>query len=486
LGNSESTDLITTAGTIQTSDDAFTTAWVARFGATPSSPFALKVASYLGGDRVDGLREISVHRPSGNIALVGDSNSDNLNATVSGPGARTPLIVGSSAVNLGAVNNRVCWVLVLNARLNRVLMGTTFGGNGSEFGQAVAFERGHDTVTIAGETASTDISYTVGGRAGTITAFVARYKIATGALVASLGFGSSGGDSVETLAVDPVTNVLYVGGRIAGSLNSPGIGTTISVQYGQSSVFSGTTDAYVAMINDRLNRMRFTFLGGTGNERIWDLAITPNGGLVAVGESSSRALPVANAGGTNVDSSGADGTFMQALLVRYSSALRLQGLTTFGAANTHDRGYGVALRQPFNNAIMVGETGGNTLQVTPGVAQPTSGFGTDGFVYDFRFYTDAVRIELSGQTVTPTAQIKARGFLNAQVVNPAGQLMTFRLSHPTARFSNGLQEISVTIPQGQISAAVDIFGTGIGVPQLTDVTATSAGSTVSTSFMSNP
>ncbi|MDX2066693.1 MAG: hypothetical protein SFX74_13235, partial [Fimbriimonadaceae bacterium] len=482
-GTSDSTDLPTTSGVIQPTKDSMYSVYLARFGASPSAPVALKVASYLGGERSETLGGLALHEPSGNIAIGIQTNSSSFDNTVTGSGARGPLVVGSAA-SAGNPNssNTDAYIGVLNARLDRVLVGTFFGGNRVDRIRAVAFGRRFDTVFFGGETFSTDIPWAYGSPSTFANAFLGQIKIHDGSLVNAIGFGSDFEDSIRALAVDPVTNNVFATGDVGAAINTPGWGSTIMVQIGQDGTIGSSTrgDAFVAQFNDRLDRVRFTFLGSISAEVGEDIVVTLNGGCIVVGFAESAGIPIVTAGGTNIVSPGPDGS---AFLARYSSALRLQGSSLFGTTgSTTDIAYAVALRQPFNSVYVAGETAGSDLQVTPGVAQPTSGGGVDAFVYDMRFYTDTARIVLSGDTVTPTTSIRARGFLHAQVVNPAGQVMTFRLSHPSARFRNGQQEISVTIPVGQISAAVEIFGTGAGVPQLTFVGATSAGTTESASF----
>ncbi|MDX2064133.1 MAG: hypothetical protein SFX74_00165 [Fimbriimonadaceae bacterium] len=499
-GTTSSTNLPTTAGVIQPTDDSGDSLWIARFGATPSAVLALKAATYLGGSSGENFWDLDVHQPSGNIAVSFGTASTNLSAAVAGAGARSAITTGSAAqTTKGTGTGFDAYVAVLNAPLTRVLMGTYFGGNDTDQGRAVAFGRGFDAVFLAGTAESTDYTFTFGNVQNTGGSdrdnFLAQIRIKDASVVNSAAFGySTEDDTVEAIAVDQVTNVAYLTGRFQGPIDTTAWGTTISVQYGFDSTFNGAIgdqDAFVAAFSDKLNRVRFTYLGAAStdaNDSGKDIIVTPNGGSMIVGYTRSPGFPVVDAGGTNIAyTAPADSTAgQQGFIARFSSALALQGSSVFGSPTASDSADAIALNTPFNNVLVAGNTQGADLPVTAGVAQGTSGGGTEAFLYDLRFYTDPVSLATSGTTVSPTSGIVARVHLNSFVQAAAGQSVTFTLSNASARFSNGTQSITVTIPQNASSIAVNVIGTGAGAPTTVTLSALSSGTTVSTTLSSQP
>jgi hypothetical protein len=111
-----------------------------------------------------------------------------------------------------------------------------------------------------------------------IDAFVARLNKELTQILQSTYLGGSGYDWCHALAIHPTTGEVYVAGRTK-SKNFPK--TTGGAQ--ASSYGGGDYDAFVARLNSSLTQiLQSTYLGGSGNDSAYALAIHPTTGDVYV------------------------------------------------------------------------------------------------------------------------------------------------------------------------------------------------------------
>lgn len=140
---------------------------------------------------------------------------------------------------------------------------------------------------------------------------------------ASLAFsttlpGGHKGSGVQGLAVDGDGDV-HMAGRAGGNLFE-----VRQIQRGKA----GGSDAYVAEIDPAAGEVLFTsYVGGSQHDRAWDLALTPGGDRIVVGQTSSEDFPTVDA--RQPESGGNDDAFVTRL-VRCTG----QPVTTFEIAGT--------------------------------------------------------------------------------------------------------------------------------------------------------
>jgi hypothetical protein len=274
--------------------------------------------TFLGGLGWDGGPAIAVDG-SGNIYVAGRSN-DTWGA---------PL----QAHNAPGVNYDG-WAARLNSSGN-LIWNTFLGGSGGDSGHGIAVDGGN--VYVAGESDDTWGSpvRTHFGVAN-YDAFVARLN-GSGTLIWNTFLGGSGHDRVygNNIAVDGSGNV-YVAGYSNVTWGSPV----------RAHNPLGTSDAFAARLNSSGNLIWNTFLGGSGPDGGYAIAVDGGGNVYVTGESSDTwGSPVrAHTEGVNLDAFAAGLDSSGALI-----------WNTFLGGSGLDYGYGIAV-DGSGNVYVAGES----------------------------------------------------------------------------------------------------------------------------------
>ena len=124
-----------------------------------------------------------------------------------------------------------------------------------------------------------------------------------------------------------------------------------------------------------------TYLGGSGDDRAFGLAIDSARSVYVTGWTSSTNFPLASAFQTHLS-----GT-RDAFVTKLNAAGNALDYSTYLGGSGVDAGYAIALSSacikcpyPANSAAVVGDTTSTNLPVTSGVFQPKSGGSQDAFV----------------------------------------------------------------------------------------------------------
>jgi hypothetical protein len=179
-----------------------------------------------------------------------------------------------------------------------LLYSTYLGGGGDEIGYDIALDSTGNTY-IAGSTTSTNFP-TAGAFQSTATggldAFVTKLNAAGSALVYSTYLGGSGGDVGLAIAVDSAGNA-YVTGVTSS--------TTFPTANARQATTGGFSDAFVTKLNAAGSALVYsTYLGGSGNESGFGIAVDSAGNAYITGPTQSFNFPTANAlQGTKGDAS---------------------------------------------------------------------------------------------------------------------------------------------------------------------------------------
>lgn len=208
--------------------------FVARFNAGLSVLFQ---STYLGGSNGENNTAIALHPTSGEVYVVGTTNSLDF------PG-----------IPAGALANRAsesAYVARLSADLTTLLRTAFLSGNEGAFPNAVAIHPASGDVYVLGDTDSPDLPGTAGsiqpGLSSPPDAFVARFSRDLSSLIGATYLGGGRGDPGAGLAINPATGALYV------------VGTTDSTDFpntagGAQPAYAGGNDGFVATIPDTLAR----------------------------------------------------------------------------------------------------------------------------------------------------------------------------------------------------------------------------------------
>lgn len=282
----------TTAGVIQTQfagdsqpNDIYgqQDAFIARLSADGKT---LRWSTYIGDSGPGVIRD---------IALASDGSVYFAAAGLLAPMAHIPEQVGPQTAVAGASD---AYLGKLSADGTALLFGTFIGGNNS------AWVGGNPSVRVSSSGEVYFTAYESGSGASCITPSAFQGKNAGGtdllvarfskahALVFCTYYGGSGDEDLEThtLGIDAVGNAV-VGGRTR-STNLPTTALTVG-PVAPASANGATMNGFVAVISpDGTKLTAATYLGGSGNEEVEGLAVTPDGDIVFGGFTSSTDLAV--------------------------------------------------------------------------------------------------------------------------------------------------------------------------------------------------
>ena len=254
-----------------------------------------------------------------------------------------------------------------------ILFSGYFGGSTEDDITAVGID-GLNNVVVAGWTASTDLPATNGARkksGGGVDAFAASFLPNGGGLIYCTYLGGSGDDRAFGLAIDNTRNVYLTGWT--SSTNFPVAGAL-------QAHLDGTRDAFVTKLNAAGNTLLYsTYLGGSGVDVGYAVALDQANEAVVVGDSTSLDLPVTS-GAFQRRSGGSQDVFVAKLSSTGSSLIFLTYLGGSGV----DHGSSVVVAP--QGGIVIGGNTWSTNFPTAGLLhaqQSKSGGGQDGFVAKF-------------------------------------------------------------------------------------------------------
>ena len=182
--------------------------------------------------------------------------------------------------------------------------------------------------------------------------------------------GGDGWDSVAALGVDLAGNTY-----VAGNTNS----IEFPWDMGNDSEFSGVYDAYVCRFTAAGGKPYCAYIGGSGDDAAWALAVGRNGSAYVAGYTDSTDFPVLNAHQPALAAgSGGDG-----FLLKINPAGNALLYSTYYGGNDFETIRGLAVDAQ-GSAYITGNTWSwQGFPVTPGVLQATDPADVDAFVAKF-------------------------------------------------------------------------------------------------------
>jgi hypothetical protein len=347
-------------------------AFVSRFNPDLTS---LVRATYLGAAGGDQALALAIHPVSGDIYVAGQTNS----ATNTFPGLSVSSFQGTSGGSYDVFVSR------LSADLGTLMRSTLLGSEGADAATAIAIHPLSGEVYVAGTTNQTPANTFPGvsgspqqTSGGSIDGFVSRLSADLSTLLRSSYLGAAGNDEPAALAIHPATGDVYVAGQ-TNSTASTFPGVVVGVAGSAQSVHGGGTDGFVSRFSaDLMQRLRSSYLGGTGLDRANALAIHPQTGEVYVaGLTTSASFP-----GMSPSSAqqGFAGSF-DAFVSRFRPELGAVRSTYLGAGG-NDQAFAMAIHPVSGEIYIAGmtESGFGTFPGTTGSAQQDFGGFQDAWV----------------------------------------------------------------------------------------------------------
>ena len=266
---------------------------------TKLSPDGKKViySTYFGGGGTDLISALAIDA-KGDVFITGATTRVDLPTT---PGAALTKFSGSSSNATFMVGD--AFVAEINPAGSALLYSTYLGGKQDDIAFSIALDTGGNAY-VTGSTLSTDFPTTSGAFQTTYKgaggennfpcgdAFVNKLN-STGGLVYSTYLGGTMDDRGFVIAVDATGSAWVAGNTI--SKNFPLTPDAHQSAFGGLAQGQGLVlgDAFVARLNPAGNALLYSsYHGGSGNEAAIGLALTPDGGVLVSGTTSSRDIKV--------------------------------------------------------------------------------------------------------------------------------------------------------------------------------------------------
>ncbi len=334
-------------------------------------------STYLGGSGNDGVRALAIHPTTGDVYVVGETESTDFPGTNGGAQAR-----------FGGFYD--AFVARLNSSLTQILQATYLGGRGADNATDLAIHPTTGDVYVVGYTGSTNFPGTSGGAQrdyeGKYDAFVARLNSNLTQILKSTYLGGSDEDEARALAIHPKTGEVYVAGSTTSAdfpNTTGGAQTTCNKCFSKGSEHS--SDAFVAKLNPDLTQiLQSTYLGGSALDEARALAIHPKTGEVYVaGSTTSADFPNTTGGAqTTCNKCFNRGIFRSsdAFVARLNSNLTQILQSTYLGGSAPDWANALAIHPKTGEVYVVGSTGSADFPNTTGGAQKDYGGYWDAFV----------------------------------------------------------------------------------------------------------
>ncbi len=252
-------------------------------------------STFLGGSGINEAEGIAVDG-AGNAYITGITTSTDF-----------PGVTGSS-VQPAYGGRGDAFVTKVNATGTAIVYSTYLGGSGSDQAGGLAVD-GAGNAYITGITDSTDFPGVTGSsiqpvNGGAGDAFVTKINPAGTAIVYSTFLGGSGIDQAGDIAVDGAGNA-YIAG-VTASTTFPGV-TGSSIQPANG----GGRDAFVTMIDPAGTTIVYsTFLGGSGDDGGFDIAVDGAGNAYITGFTTSTTFPGVTGSSIQPAKAGIDDAFV--------------------------------------------------------------------------------------------------------------------------------------------------------------------------------
>ncbi len=366
-GATYSTNFPTTSGAYQTSDPDNSTGFadgiVLKLRPQSNGANDLVYSTYIGGNYFDVCRSL-VLDPAGNLCVVGWTESTNFPTTAGAYQTTNPPDINAFILRLRPQGNG-------NADL---LYSTYLGGAGSDDARDVALDP-NGNIYVVGFTQSTDFPTTSNsyqpnpppGRNGFLVKLSPQGN-SSADLLYSTYLGGAGVDNANTLALDAAGNVYVSGGTTSNDF------PTTANSY-QPNALAGE-EAFLTKLtlqgNGAADLLYSTYLGGSGNDYGYGLAVDADGRAYIVGVTGSTNFPTSSCGSPLADQGG-DDLFVSIVSPSGNGMQDLLYATYLGGASTEERGaFGQGIAIDLAGRVYVtGRTLSTDFPTTSGAYQPT-------------------------------------------------------------------------------------------------------------------
>jgi uncharacterized repeat protein (TIGR01451 family) len=316
----------------------------------------LNYSTFFGGSSDDTAYAVATD-PSGNTYIAGYTASVDLSTT-------------TGVLDRNFIGGTLDAFVAKFSPTGTLLYTTYLGGTGDEEAYGLAVDS-QGQAYLTGYTTSPDFPTTPGAYRSTLSgasdAFVAKLNPAGTALVYSSYLGGSGDDTGWGIAVDSLGDMF-----VTGSTSSTDFPVTAGSY--RRAYSGGELDGFVTAIYPYGGFLYSTYLGGSGEDVPYAIALDSSGNAYVAGETQSTDFPN-SPGEIQASKLGSTNVFVSSL----NPSGTALNYSTFLGGSSDDHAYGVAVDSA-GNAYVTGYTASTDFPHTAGVLQSANGGGYDGFV----------------------------------------------------------------------------------------------------------
>ncbi len=321
----------------------------------------LKAATYIGGSKEDKGHRIRI-----------DSNGDVIVSGMTESIFDFPTTSNLDGANLH--NKLTGFVLKLDNNLSSLKVSSLFGGSRIDWVLDMALDN-NDNIYIAGYTTSinfptTSNTYQPNRKSRETEGYIIKVSNDISTILSSTYLGGSHRDKVYGIDIDPQSGDIFVVGRTESD-DFPTTSNAYDTNYSNK-----PCDAFVARLDSNLENLKAsTYLGGSGDDRGFDIKITQNFVYVD-GFTSSRDFPVTNHAYDKTYNGGYHDTFVS----KFDKNLQYLIASTYLGGYGDDRAYNFGIDEDGNVYVIGGFSQSKQFPVTTGAFQDSSEDYTDSFI----------------------------------------------------------------------------------------------------------
>jgi fibronectin type 3 domain-containing protein len=354
-------------------------------------------STFIGGSGMESVNCMDLG-PDGSVFIGGDTGSEDF--PVTSDAFQDSLIPGGFADDI--------FFLQMDLENMTLLYSTYLGGTGFEMVVSMSYKAGH--LYMAGMTDSPDFNVTQGAYQtvpGWNDAILMKFDMDTKSFDFSTFFNGNGWTEIYDVVVDD-NGEIYCCGQTSSS-NLPTMPGSYDPSYN-----GGWNDAFVMCMDPTGSRLvRFTYVGGSSDERLDNMMMDSDGYLHLSGWTDSSDFPVRHlAFQTEYGGAGGDGVY-----IKMSSNCSLVPYSTFIGGNGDDSGIGVNVMDGGSEPTIGIGTTSTDLITTTGCYKARSSGNTDLYL---------IKINLTLPPSPPEALMATDGdsFVNLSWNPPSGLLNT--------------------------------------------------------------
>lgn len=375
------------------------------------------LSTYYGNHGYETISAIAVHPVTGDVYVAGYAVPWESFNSYPIPGTAG----GAQQYGTGLLNYEG-FVAKFNAALTSV-QATYLSNQGNTFGSALAISPWNGWIYVAGSTNSTAHPGTGYGsaqrlNAGGYDAYVSAFAPTLQTLYFSTYAGGTLDDGVSSMAVDPATGDIVIGGNTYSD-------TLTSLSFGCAAGSSNQVDGFVIRVSASLRGFASGLCIGTNELLVGGVAVHPalNGEVLVTGHTNSTSLPQSSGGVQTTRGTGGVLNYdAYVARVYLGSSAGSLSQTTYLGGNGDDYGNGIAIHPVTGDVYIAGATASTDLgSIMTGAEQTTYGGGPqDAYVARYSVDLRAGDTVPNAVTFTPVFGVARNALVTAGPVQVTG------------------------------------------------------------------